>query len=278
MYILDTCAIRGISRKKLESAIQNGIDIAICPITGFELASHLIKATKDGYSRALSNFLKCRVHRLLDDSAVLWADRAGVPQSVNQSRREDRDLLAQMIEIVSETESLDDLHAKHPRYPDGVLCSLVNCGEMFGEILQGEERQHVDRMTSLLGTATFFRSLNGSYAITRRVLMENLEGAGRGVPANMSTSRHKAISNASVQAPYVGYMLYRLYEAKNKGRMIDGNDYEDALICLAIDWAARDILVTGDKGTIEALRHTAALLEREDCVISTDEFIRRECL
>ena len=278
MYILDTCAIRGISRKKLESAIQNGIDIAICPITGFELASHLIKATKDGYSRALSNFLKCRVPRLLDDSAVLWADRAGVPQSVNQSRREDRDLLAQMIEIVSETESLDDLHAKHPRYPDGVLCSLVNCGEMFGEILQGEERQHVDRMTSLLGTATFFRSLNGSYAITRRVLMENLEGAGRGIPANTSISRHKAIRNASVQAPYVGYMLYRLYEAKNMGRMIDGNDYEDALICLAIDWAARDILVTGDKGTIEALRHTAALLEREDCVISTDEFIRRECL
>lgn len=136
----------------------------------------------------------------------------------------------------------------------------------------------MDRMTSLLGTATFFRSLNGSYAITRRVLMENLEGAGRGIPANTSISRHKAIRNASVQAPYVGYMLYRLYEAKNMGRMIDGNDYEDALICLAIDWAARDILVTGDKGTIEALRHTAALLEREDCVISTDEFIRRECL
>ena len=276
MYILDTCAIISISRKKLESAIQNGIDLAICPITGFELASHLIKATKDGYSRALCNFLKCRVPRLLDDSAVLWADRAGVPHSVNQSRREDRDLLAQMIEIVSETESLDELHAKHLRYPDGVLCSLVNCGEMFGEILQGEERQYVDRMTSLLGTATFFRSLNGSYAITRRALMENLERAGRSVPASTPISRHNAIRNASAQAPYIGYVLYRLYEAKNTGRAIDGNDYEDALICLAIDWASRDILVTGDKGTIEALKHTAALMERDDCVIATDEFVRQE--
>ena len=147
---------------------------------------------------------------------------------------------------------------------------------MFGEILQGEERQYVDRMTSLLGTATFFRSLNGSYAITRRVLMENLERAGRSVPASTPISRHNAIRNASAQAPYIGYVLYRLYEAKNTGRAIDGNDYEDALICLAIDWASRDILVTGDKGTIEALKHTAALMERDDCVIATDEFVRQE--
>ena len=253
MYILDTCAIRGIPRRKLEIAIQRGVDIAVCPITCFELASHLIKATKNDYALALSNFLKCRVPRLLDDSAVLWADRAGVPHSVNQSRREDRDLLEQTLGIVAETGSLDDLHAKCLRYPDGELRPLVDYGKIFGEILRREERQYVDRMTPLLGTAAFFPLRNGLYGVTRRALMDNLDGAGRGVPANTSISRHKAISNASVQAPYVGYMLYRLYEAKNKGRMIDGNDYADALICLAIDWAARDILVT----SLKLLRKTS---------------------
>ena len=278
MYILDTCAIRSISRKKLESAIRNGADLSVCPITCCELASHLIKAPEDDYAIALSNFLKCRVPRLLDDSAVLWAERAGVPHSVNQSRRDDRGLLEQMLGIVSKTGSLDDLHAKYLRYPDGVLCPLVDCGKVFELILRTEEDWYVDRMKRLLSGSEFFRPRNGQYRVTKEILLANLARVGRGMSEDLSISPGEAISKGLAQAAYIGYMLYRLYRAKNSGRNdIDRNDYEDAIICLAIDVYAGDVLVTGDKGTISALMDTMAQLQSMDCVMSTEDFVKKVC-
>ncbi len=278
MYILDTCAIRGISWMKLERAMQKGVDFAVCPITCFELASHLMKSEEKDYARSRSNLLKCRIPHLLEDSAARWADRARTPHSVNPSRREERGLLLQMLHIVSEAQSLDDLHAKHLRYPDGFMLPLANYGERLDEILRGEEQWYKDRMKQLLRKSEFFRLPNGSYGITRKILMGNLERAGRSESTGSWIGRRKAVSNAMVQAPYIGYMLYRLYYAKNHGqRDIDGNDYEDALICLAIDLDRRDVLVTGEEGTIDALKHTAALLECEDCVMSKDDFVQREC-
>ena len=278
IYILDTCAIRSIPWAKLERAEQNGVDFAVCPITCFELASHLVKAEKQNYARSRSNFLKCRIPHLLEDSAVRWADRARTPHSVNPSRREERDLLLQTLHIASEAQSLDDLYAKDLRYQDGFTLPLANHGERLDGILRGEEQWYINHMTQLLREQEFFRLPNGSYCITRKILVGNLERAGRSESTNSWIGRRRAVSNAMVQAPYIGYMLHRLYDAKNDGRNdIDRNDYEDAIICLAIDLDRHDVLVTKDKGTIRALKHTTALLEREDCVMSTDEFVQREC-
>ena len=279
MYILDTCAIKGISRKQLESAIRNGADLSVCPRTCFELASHLVETAEDNcYAKARGNFLKCMIPRILDDSAVRWADRVDAQQNINAGRRDDRDLLVQMLEIVSETRSLDDLHAKYLRYPDGVLCPLVDCGKVFESILRTEEAWYVDRMRRLLSGSEFLRSPNGQYQVTKEILLANLVRVGRGMPEDLSISLGKAISKGLPQAPYIGYMLYRLYRAKNSGRNdIDRNDYEDAIICLAIDVHAGDVLVTDDKGTIPALRHTTAHLQLMECVMSKDDFVRQVC-
>ena len=275
MFILDTCAIREVRRSQLENAVERAICLAICPTTCFELASHLTEGTENDYARARGNFLKCCIPRILDDSAVRWADRAGVPESINSSRREDRDLLTQMFHIVSHALSIDDLHARYLRYPDGVSCPLVDCGKVFGQILQEEEERYVGRMERLLKEATFFSEPGAPYTITKEVLLANLERAGRGSPPDTSISCCRALRRARKQAPYIGYMLHRLYEAKNKGGTIDKNDYEDALMCLAIDWDAGDVLVTSDKRTIGALQETARLLGREDCVMSTRQFVER---
>jgi hypothetical protein len=146
---------------------------------------------------------------------------------------------------------------------------------VYAEILLGEERSYVNRMERLLKEARFFSEPGAPYTITKEVLLANLEQAGRGSPPDMSISRRRALRKAMAQAPYIGYMLHRLYERKNKGGKIDVNDYEDALICLAIDWAVGDVLVTSDEGTIEALQGTARLLEREDCVMPTRQFVER---
>ncbi|MDA8205948.1 MAG: hypothetical protein M0Z36_07755 [Thermaerobacter sp.] len=275
MYILDTSAIRGVGRSQLENAVKHGICLAVCTTTCFELASHLTKGMGNDYVRARGNFLKCCIPCLLDDSAVRWADRAGVPERINPSRREDRDLLTQMLQVVSLAPSIDDLHACRLRYPDGVLCPLKDCGTVFGQLLQQEEEWYVARMERLLREATFCGPPDGPYTITKEVLLTNLEQAGRGSPPDTSISRCRALRRARKQVPYIGYMLHRLYEAKNKGGTIDENDYEDALICLAIDWDAGDVLVTSDKGTIRALQATARLLERDNCVMSTEQFVKQ---
>ena len=278
MYILDTCAIIGISWSKLERAVQKGVDFAVCPTTCFELASHLIRSEEKDYARARTNFLKCRMPHLLEDSAVRWADRASATQGINPGRRDERDLLLQMLDIVSEAQSLDDLHARCLRYPDGFMLPLANHGERIDEILRGEEQWYKDRMKQLLRESEFFRLPNGSYGITRKILMGNLERAGGSESPDSGIGRRRAVNNAMAQAPYIGYMLHRLYDARNHGRNdIDRNDYEDALICLAIDLDRNDVLVTEEDGTIKALTHTAALLEREACVMSKDEFVQREC-
>lgn len=280
MYILDTCAIRGISRQKLQKAKNIGIEIAISTITAFELASHLLRGeTSKSYERVRGNFLKCEIPEILDDSAVRWADRIGSADIVNSTRREERDLLIQTLSIVSEFESLETLNTKNLCYPDGQTVTLTDFGQRISYILKKEENDHVSRMRKLLDQSEFFLDLDGRYTMTSEILLSNLrqaaEGTQKHAPAVAVDSKAILLS----QALYIGYLLNRLYVYKNSpGKDIDPNDYEDAFICLTIDLNAGDVLVTDDKGTVSALRSIMRYLRdcypqlESECVMTTDEF------
>jgi hypothetical protein len=72
MYILDTSAIQGIAKAKLE-VVADKADIFVSTLSVLELGSHLQDSPEEArYLRARGNFLKCAIPSMLEDPLVLF--------------------------------------------------------------------------------------------------------------------------------------------------------------------------------------------------------------
>lgn len=282
MYILDTSAIRGISGENLRLAAAK-VDIAVSTLTVLELASHLNDSSDETtYLRARGNLLKCQIPNLLDDP--FWLLSQKLKSTVNPNRKDDKIVLNQLIAAAEQSQSLAELGTKYLTYPDGSVVSCQNIGDRIGEVLKNEEDSFVSHIQSLAASAHLDPVLNGKHRLTSAVLFGQLTAATQSF-SPMEDSNFQAKTFLAT-APYVGYLMQRLYHYANcrppgeTELLIDRNDCEDAYISLSLDLHSDNVLVTNDNGTLTALRNTLTLLNEilpvslgSSHVMSNDEFL-----
>ncbi|WP_156444534.1 hypothetical protein [Burkholderia sp. MSMB1826] len=281
MYILDTSAIRAIPRKTLKTVAQK-VDLAISTLSVLELASHLNDSdNNEKYLRSRGNFLKCQELRILDDPFWLLSQQNQAP--VNATRQEDRIVLEQLIKKVEDSPTLEDFATQTLTYPDGAIASCRDGGKKIAGILHEEEEHYVKSVQDLANLMRLDPSLNGSHNLTADALFGILLHSSK---SSTDSDPNLLAKTLFATAPYIGYILHRIYIYANKlpaGEStlnIDRNDCEDAYISLTLDLNSEDTLVTSDKGTEEALKGTIALLNDKfpapfssNYVMSTEEFI-----
>lgn len=283
MYILDTSAIRGISRDNIITASTH-FNIAVSTVSVLELASHLTDSPgSNAYSRARGNLLKCQRVRILDDPFLRLAQRTGLP--VNGTRREDAIALRQLLDAVNQAETLVQLERMTFTYADGTPASFSGIGERIGEALRNEEDQYVRHIRSLPGLLGLDPYQNGTHNPTSAELFRQLNTVTESLyTINYGTSIDDMFSATVL---YFGYILSRMYQYADRclpgevGEVelqVDRNDCEDAYISLNLDLRENDTLVTNDRGTQHALRRTITVLREngylpEIRIMSNDEFL-----
>lgn len=280
MYILDTSAIRSIPRAKLTQAATK-FPIAVSTLSVLELASHLNDSSSDSnFSLARGNLLKCQIAQMLDDPFYLLSQR--IQSTANPTRREDKAVLSQLITAAEQSQTLAELDAKILSYPDGATASCRDIGKSIEEMLKQEEDSFVSHIRSLL--VKLDPSLNGKHCLDAAEFLGQLTVAARSLSATDYPNLEARVFCET--ALYFGYLIYRTYQYANrtrpgeKVRSVDPNDCEDAYISLHLGLFRGDVLVTNDKGTLEALESTVELLNEAcpalmipKCVISNAEFV-----
>jgi hypothetical protein len=262
MYILDTSAIRGIAKVKLETAAARA-NIAVPTFSVLELASHLHDSLEVAhYLRARGNFLKCAIPRMLEDPFVLVSQRTGT--SVNPSRRDDKIILGQLIEAVEQSSTPSELDQKTLTFPDAVTVPCKDIGTQIAGGLKKEEAGFVSHVRLLATIIRLDPALNGQHSLSTKDLVQSLIGATQHLNPDFDGDVQSSAFLAN--AIYAGYLIHRLYRYANARPVneelltIDPNDCEDAYIAACLDVRAGDTLVTDDTGTIEAIRNTITAL------------------
>ncbi|ABE31169.1 hypothetical protein DR64_3954 [Paraburkholderia xenovorans LB400] len=279
MYILDTSAIQGIARAKLELVAAKA-DISVSTFSVLELGSHLHEEAR--YLRARGNFLKCAIPSMLEDPFVLLSQRTGT--QANPSRREDQIVLDQLLEAVRQSNTLAELDQKTVTFPDGAVASCKGVGARIASGLANEEAEFVSHIQSLATVIQLDPELNGQHTL----LPENLAACLISVIRHLNPGFNGDIQSPAFLAtvPYAGYLIHRLYKYANARPInevtlnVDTNDCEDAYIASCLDICRGDTLVTNDTGTIEALRNTISALNTvlqapigSSHVMSNEEFL-----
>ncbi|EKS9883923.1 hypothetical protein BTK96_000827 [Burkholderia pyrrocinia] len=282
MYILDTSAIRGISRATLKKAAEK-TTVAISTLSVLELASHLNDSNDDTkYSRARGNFLKCQECEILDDPFWLFSQHSQLPANI--TRKEDRPILTQLIAKVEQSQTLNELAQQTLVYPDGATASCEEVGKRIAKILHEEEKEFISNIQNFYSAAKLDPSLNGKHSLTSDALFETLLSSAKALSAGDNSNLRSKTLLAT--APYIGYILHRLYLYANRlqpGEFmlnVDRNDCEDAYISLSLNLNSNDTLVTNDTGTLDALNGTIALLSEKlpeplssNYVMSSESFL-----
>lgn len=265
MYILDTSALRSISKVNLEKACANH-DVRISTITVLELASHLNDDSEtEQFLRNKGNFLKCKFPVILHDPFWELSKRIDTLVQTNSTRQEDMPILVELIRVVEGVSTLAELSSQSLSYPGGEKASCKNVGATISAILAEEENAYMSHVNNMASKLKLDPQNNGSHAFTVDNLLQSLVSCATETVGRDNSNLHAKAFCA--MALYSGYIISRLYGyANNRPRgkeflAIDRNDCEDAYICLHLDLDRDDILVTNDKGTLSALNQTLSLLD-----------------
>lgn len=283
MYILDTSALRGISKKDLENAANNHA-VSISTISILEMASHLSDSSNPlSFSKSRGNFLKCKIPTVLNDP--FWAISQKINLPANSTRKEDKEILLKLLDVVEESETLEALSKKTLTFPDGNIASCDSVGARISQILAEEENCYFCQILKQARKIALDPSKNGQHKLVANDLFSSQISFTKSLINDDSMLRARSFCATAI---YTGYILSRLYfyankRARNTEKItIDKNDCEDAYICLHLDISNNEILVTDDKGTISAIKNTIQLLNAvlpnkisEDKVINTVEFLAR---
>lgn len=275
-YVLDTSAIQGISRERLERAAQTAT-LKMCPLSFWELASHLDEvvgedAPESSFRKRRGQVLKCRVLGLLDDPFAEHAVAVGAEALVNPSRFEDRLVIPQVLDALDACETLADFSARTVEYPSGERAGLKDLGVNARRVLAQDEeayRDHVRRIAETLSTQLGIdrvRTLSDDDFV-KLTFAASKELEKRYQDDGVATEQLSALVASSVYL-HAGYKLARATKAlisaggNLNGLAIDSNDFEDGAIVLHIGLVSNRTLVTSDLGAIKALERATGALRR----------------
>lgn len=259
MYILDTSAIRGISRTNLETA-KTTKRLTISPYSLYELLCHL---DEGDFDRCKGNVLKCKIPEMLHDPFAYHAISVGAENLTNPTRFEEPIVTQQLLDALEVSNSLEEFYKSIITLSNGDKGATQDVCEKVRRELQIEEKDYVqhlhvvkDELLNIvpvkeIETITLskfadivFASLNNLYESYIRDGIPN-----SGLKQNIVRSMYI----------HIGYKLARviteLLHTRNSGSAFspDTNDTEDSYICSYLDITKDDFLVTHDEGTLSAV-------------------------
>lgn len=292
MYILDTSALKGIGRAKLEMIVQHH-DLAISPMTFHELLCHLDEIDGDmTFERQKGTIMKCQIPRILHDPFAYHALTVGATDVSNPTRFEDTVMIPQLLEILGAAESLEAFYESEVTFPDGSIGSCKDVSARVRKVLDLEEAKYIKHQSvirqELVENFPKWRSEGittqqmGNYIVSS---LNNLFMSYRNEDG--ITERLLPLKVTSSMYMHIGYNAFRainyMMASREGDRTIapDPNDCEDSYIAIHLELFKRDVLVTDDKGTLDALRRASEAFHQffgdgmqiESRVLSNDEFL-----
>lgn len=267
MYILDTSALKGIARSKLESA-KLVHDLAISPMTFYELICHLDEVDEDmTFERRKGNVMKCQIPRMLYDPFAHHAIAVGAVHIANESRFEDPFMIEQLLFWLGEARTLAEFHSAKVTFPDGEQRTCHDIAGKVRRVLESEEEMYVQNLHTIKGELLARFPECESKGVSRQEL-------GRYVANSLKTMIDDYRIEDGLQTDFlpmkvtssmwlhIGYNASRtvayLQKAQEPGNSFkpDRNDCEDSYITMHLELFRRDVLVTDDTGTLSALNET----------------------
>jgi predicted nucleic acid-binding protein len=292
MYILDTSALRGISRSTLEEAKRNH-DLAISPLTFYELLCHLDEDGKGmSFARQRGNVMKCQVPRILYDPFAHHAIDVGAEHVTNPSRFEDPDMIAQLLKNLDSAQSLEAFYATTATYPDGQKGDCRDISARAREVLDVEQNRYVQHLGEIKRWLVKISPSCASVGIPSQEMAEYinllLRKMAEGYKDECGIMDESLLMKVySSIYMHIGYKLFRtvhyMRTAHDSGNTFtpNPNDCEDSYIIMHLALFSHNVLVTDDKGTLDALGDTRAAFSHffgnraqiESRVLSKDEFL-----
>lgn len=292
MYVLDTSALKEIGKAKLVEA-QKSHDLAISPLTFYELLCHLDEIEeKMTFDRQKGLVMKCQLPRILHDPFAFHAIAVGAEHITNESRFEEPSIIEQLLRALDGSSTLDDFYASSIAYPDGQKGRCRDVSARVRKVLDDEEKKYVEHLHQLKDEILREFPECPTNGLLPRDLADVLAASIKKMVSDYQVKdgindEYLATKVTSSMYMHLGYKAARvaqyLKSAHESGAEFnpDPNDCEDSYICMYLELFNRDVLVTGDKGTLNALKETKAAfrsffnesLEIESRVVSSQEFL-----
>jgi len=269
MYILDTNALKSISKQELELICKNN-NITISHITFYELLKH-IDETNNGknFNNQKGIVLMCKLPRILLDSFTLHAISVGAEKDVKPSKYEETTIIQQLLEKLEKSNTLEGFYHKHIIYQDGAKFACHDVVQNIKKELEANKSEYSKLLNNIksmlieqrLGKNTtpdfIYNNINMCINHLKTTYIEK-----DGIHDNDLLS--KVYNSIYI---FYGYTIIRALECiengnfNNKEYKIDPNNFEDARIIFHLNLISNDALITNDGGIIKAFKRTIEALK-----------------
>jgi hypothetical protein len=233
------------------------------------------------FKKAKGHIIKCAIPIHLEDPFAAIAVNVGAGHLINQTRFEDRALIPELISAIKTAKNRDEfyqmeLHTSLDSTFPSTVRSIKDIAERTKKVLKEEEEQYrsfmqhwARRLQSTHGPNTVIELHSTDFV--RQCLV-----SPRGLTQDFASQdlTENQLFGKLAMMTYLGcsYQLARTLEfmkhADHGGPLgVQSNDMEDCAICYHLDISDDMNFVTGDDGTIRALRRGIAELHEAAKVV-----------
>ena len=260
-YLLDTSALYSLSGQRLRILSEMTTRFLGSPYSFWEIIAHLDAPGQFAHYKA--QLMKFRYVQVLDDP------RAEIESTLLPKNRDlqkqvpDYDLIYATLAALRASSSLDDFYSKCIKDSNGEFRQVRDMAARVRKLLETEEKRHICFLNEIIGVFCAGQPKLDRDRERHEAILALLDGWGADLKQRGASKvglRKQLIIETYI---YYSYIFHRAAEYfKNKKTNLDGNDYEDGLICLHLRLDTPFCVVTADKGMRKALGQTIALLDR----------------
>ncbi len=252
-FLIDTSAFYSLSHDDMKSLIDKGFFLFASPYSCWELLCHLDEP--NNFTRMKAILLKFQYVTILDSPSAK-AEKALFKSQ--DDRISETEFVQACLAALQHADSLEALYSSYIHDSKNEYREIANVAERARDVLNKLETEYSQFATKIV---THFRtsehiqdSANHQNLILNMVLGEFKKLHDRHPLAQLSGD--EVIRWFYV---YCGYIFYRCLNRLEQGGIIDKNDYEDSNFCLHLKIDSEFHPVTGDKGTLDALKQLVSI-------------------
>jgi hypothetical protein len=257
-FLLDTSALYSLSHVNIKSLRDKGVSLYGSPYSCWELLCHLDEP--NNFPRQKAILLKFQYLNILD------SPQSEIEESLfgkDHGRISDNELIKASLAALQASDSLDEYYSSYLRDSKGHYRKIVDVSRRAKLKLSELEMRYVAFASQLLDHLRTRSDIADSTVHTNLILnmvlgeYNKLKEQHPSIPlSDDEVIRHFYI--------YCGYIFYRSVYRIKRGGNVDKNDYEDANLCKHLRTNSIFQLVTGDCGTLDALRRLISVTQNDN--------------
>ncbi|MEZ4554209.1 MAG: hypothetical protein R3B59_09915 [Dehalococcoidia bacterium] len=235
--LLDTSAFRALPGTRLAKLGQSA-KLYVSPFCFWELLTHLGDAGEFG--RIRGNLMKHHYVEVLDNPVSSIHAMLGMPVPSGT----EPSIIYAALAALRDSSSIDEFYTKQIQDDSGNARQIADCVQRAREVLDREEVRFTEFVSNVMSAIH-----TGSHSLVTpadRVRAADSVSLGWGGSPPLSAFDERQLLDRLYF--YSAYVVQRAiaYSAPN-ARAIDGNDYEDARLCLHLEARSGFTVVTEDK-------------------------------